>query len=139
MTATRTWWRATPTSPATRAPADARPRGHRERRGGRRYHGPDRPVVAAPACSQRELAVRRWPGHRLCILADTALVPLAERRGHRVLFVTVCLPTALPGADGVRRGSRPPDAVLRRSALCPPPHGRGAGLRRLHRSSRLRV
>ena len=78
------------------------------------------------------------PGHRLRLLADPALVALAERRPDRGVRVAGGLPARVRPDDRERGGARPGDALLRRPPLGAAPDRRGAGPRRGDRRRRHR-
>ena len=78
------------------------------------------------------------PRHRIRVLADPAVVDLAERRADRGVRVAGGLPARLRADDRQRRGARPRDALLRRPALRGAADARGPGPRRGHRPRRHR-
>ena len=96
---------------------DARPRGHRVRRGGGLLHRPDIALVAGPARRQRQLALRRGARHRLRLVADPVVVHVAQRRSDRALRLARRLPPRVRADDRERRGPRSRDALLRRAAV----------------------
>ena len=117
----------------------ARPRRHRVlARGGHRHHRPAAPLASGRARPQHQLAVRRGPRQRVCVLARPGVEPLADGRRHRALRRPRDVRRAGRGPDGDRRGDGPRDDLLRG------PAGRGLadrgdpGRRCLHRPRRRR-